>query len=290
MKKIIIDGYETPIRIDRYLRNNFKELKQAIIEKFLRQKLITLAGKKIAASQRVQDGDEIEIAEFLLQKTATPQRHNIDAEKLANEIRANLVIYDHQDFMAINKPAGLAVQSGSKIKLSVDDALPYLGAEYRLVHRLDKKTSGILLIAKQREAAIKLTTAFADKVIDKEYEAIIQGQITPESGEVRCKIAKSQSKHFQKVILDPEHGRMAHTIYQLIAYEEGNSRVTMKPITGRMHQLRFHAAYIGHAIIGDSKYGNDQQGRLMLHAKYLRIPGQIFDHKKDIEIACRAEF
>ena len=192
MKKIIIAGYETPIRIDRYLRNNFKELKQAIIEKSLRQKLITLAGKKIAASQRVQNGDQIDIAEFLLQKTAKSSNNNIEAQKLAEEIKTDLVIYEHQDFFAINKPAGLAVQSGSKIKLSVDDALPYLDREYRLVHRLDKETSGILLIAKQREAAIKLTGAFADKVIVKEYEAILQGIIVPSECEIKCMIAKSQ--------------------------------------------------------------------------------------------------
>jgi 23S rRNA pseudouridine955/2504/2580 synthase len=184
---------------------------------------------------------------------------------------------DHDEFLAINKPANLAVQGGSKIKLSIDDALSYLSLnsckQYKLVHRLDKETSGVLLIAKGYAAANRLTRAFKERRMHKTYLAVLSGQITKQEGVVRGKLQYSKAGQGSEE-------KYAESLFKVIGSGEVLGRVCsaleFQPVTGRMHQLRIHSVMLGAPILGDKKYGGWPYKRLMLHAKALVIAKEVF--------------
>jgi 23S rRNA pseudouridine955/2504/2580 synthase len=172
------------------------------------------------------------------------------------------IIFQDQNIIAINKGVGLAVQGGSGIKTSIDDALPYLKDQNhsnpKLVHRLDKDTSGLLLIARNRESADLLSAAFKEKTIKKTYLALVKGIPNKESGTINMPIIKKYKGLNEKVYRDDENGKEAVTHYKIIKeYKDKNlSLLELTPITGRTHQIRVHLKEIGYPIIGDFKYGS----------------------------------
>ncbi|WP_341790598.1 RluA family pseudouridine synthase [Rickettsia endosymbiont of Polydrusus tereticollis] len=278
-----------PCRLDKYLRRLYPRLTQGIIERALRQKQIMVNGHKVEANLRVKEDDEI----FINDKLNLPQEETLEVIfsdsviKLASKITKDYLIYENEHFIAINKPAGLATQGGTKINLSIDDALKYLN--YKLVHRLDKETSGLLLVAKNYESSVKLVNAFKEKLIAKTYIAVVFGRPLEDSGEIRGLIGKKRDGAYEIVDVDNENGKLAITYYKLLKPLNNNlSLIEFTPITGRMHQLRFHAKLLNCPIVGDTKYGSAQSSsyskHMLLHASKIVLHEKIFGEEITLEV------
>lgn len=273
------------MRLDRWLKTQYPHLHQGAIEQALRKKLIRLNSARGEASMRLNAGDTLEIADFLLHdnaKTTTPKPSApAPLTKAQKEGLRAMVVHTHEDFYILNKPAGLAVQGGSKQRDSIDhrlDALSQNNQRPLLVHRLDKDTSGLLLVARHAPAARNLTALFADRALRKTYIALLHGTPPALHGEVDAAMQKSGAH--EKMHIDP-NGQRAITHYTVLdQLGDRLSLVQLEPLTGRTHQLRVHMAHLGCPIYGDGKYGAksafDEQlelaRQLHLHAWRLELP------------------
>jgi len=277
---------QLPCRLDRYLKRLHPALTQGIIERALRLKQIKVNSCEVKASFRVNAEDEIFVHDSLniTEQTTPTKSFDKSVIVLANKVMNDYLIYQDDHLIAINKPADLACQGGSKISLSIDDALQYLNSQFgdfKLVHRLDKDTSGILLIAKNYASSIKLMKAFQEKNIQKTYLAVTLGKPAEEVGEISGMIGKNRGGVFEAVQNDVENGKLAVTHYKLINnLDKGLSLIEFTPITGRTHQLRFHAKMLGCPIVGDIKYGTSESielsKKMLLHAKKIILLKEIF--------------
>lgn len=279
-KQITITNVSIPMRLDRYLRTLNDNLTQGVIEKALRNGLVKLNGKKAKSSVRVQSSDMLEVAEHLLKETTYDKNFSPSVITLAKKLFSEYLIEENEHFIAIDKPVGLPSQGGNHITVSVDHALQYINhteqTELRIVHRLDRDTSGVLIIAKTREAAILLGNAFKDRVIEKRYIALLHGNVHEDSGRISSHLRKN---HEVVENSNEEEGKEAVTNYRVLKRERSQTLVEFTPHTGRMHQLRCHAAFeLKCPIVGDRKYGisDTHAKRLMLHACQIRIPSSVF--------------
>ncbi|MDF2965801.1 MAG: rluA1 [Rickettsiaceae bacterium] len=284
-----ISGYSEPTRLDRVLREQYKGLSQGAIEKALRNGRIKVNGKKAEAKLRITDNDEVSFHKFQYEETTLAHKSvTAEAITLSQKLLNEYKIFENEQILVINKPAGVAVQGGTKIRLSVDDALKYLnenGGEYKITHRLDKETSGLLLIAKGKAAAQYIYKGFKERIIKKQYLAILAGIPKEKAGQIVSNISKVDSKHYQKVVENDLEGKIAITDYQ-VQKSLGNFALTQFfPHTGRMHQIRVHAASLGCPIIGDTKYGTTSQPykNLFLHAYTLTLPLEILGREYEFK-------
>ena len=273
-------------RIDRWLRRRFPQLSQGQIEKLLRTGQVRVDGARVKSSDRVSPGQSVRIPP-LPEAREREAKSTLSAKDM--DFARSLVLYRDDDVIVLNKPAGLAAQGGLKTLRHVDgllDALKFEREEKpKLVHRLDRDTSGCLVLARHPRAAAHLGSAFRDRDTDKVYWAIVVGTPRPHDGEVRCWMRKAPGARdadretMQRCLQQDEGAVHAITQYSVIADAAGTAAwMGLKPITGRTHQLRFHMAELGHAIAGDSKYRCDREtpggleGALQLHARAIRLP------------------
>lgn len=272
MKKIV-ENHELPIRLDRYLRSFNKSLSQSLIEKSIRKGLIKIDDKKAKSSNiRISNGNIVIFPDsFYAINEDIPSKREVD---LAKKLVKKMIIFENQDFYAFNKPAGLATQGGSNISISMDDAFKAL--DLRIVHRLDKDTSGIILAAKNRDAAIKLTKAFEDKIIKKIYLACVSSKPKKAKGVIKNYMSKKDHYVMQSHKKHMEGAKEAETNYELLESQHNIALIKFMPITGRMHQLRLHAMDLGCPILGDKKYNGIDQKFLMLHANQIILDESIF--------------
>ncbi|XVN41171.1 MAG: RluA family pseudouridine synthase [Rickettsia endosymbiont of Argas persicus] len=280
-------------RLDKYLKRLYPLLTQGVIEKALRQKQIIVNSKKAEANLRVVDGDEIFINDKFNLPVAQPRKIVFtNAEiTLAKKVMAEYLIYEDDNIIAINKPAGLATQGGSKINLSVDSALKYLnskGRNFKLVHRLDKETSGLLVIAKNYASSVKLHNAFKEKLVEKTYLAVTYGKPIKNTGEVKTNIEKSKGSIPKVTNINDNNGKLAITYYKLLKSLGSNLfLIEFNPVTGRMHQLRLHAKLLDCPIIGDDKYSNKEiipySKYMLLHAHTIILSKEVFGKEIKIE-------
>lgn len=285
---------EDSTRIDRFLRRQVPGLTQGPVEKMLRSGLIRLDGKKARPADRLAAGQILRLPPHLRDGVAVPAgkgagsaRTGIGAPSPVADARLRkdfdaMVIAEGRDWLAINKPGGLAVQGGTGTKKHVDGMLQALadGSEdrLRLVHRIDKDTSGLLLLGKGRAGARRLTRAFQAHEIEKTYLALVAG-LPPENMRINVPLAKGGGPGHELMQVD-EDGQ--HAISELRRVDHAARRyalVALRPLTGRTHQLRVHMAHIGHPIMGDGKYGGEAAhpggviaGKLHLHAWQLVLP------------------
>ena len=279
-KFIPVTKDETGSRIDRVLHKKYPYLNQGRIEKALRNKQIIVNQQKVASNHRLTLGDHIQISASLVQEDYLKDKQNkpqISAAQI--KLITDNIIYRDADLIVINKPAGLAVQGGSKIKVSVDDIMPkVLEASdtwftqtpiHKLVHRLDKETSGILLIALNNHTAQDLARAFKEHNVEKKYLAILTGKVSISNGRIASIIDKEQNN------IQEDN---AITNYKVLSKKSHASFVEFRPITGKTHQLRLHALELGFPILGDSKYDPELQNikstNLHLHAAEISFPYQ----------------
>lgn len=278
-------------RLDRWLKRQFPLLSQGLLEKFLRQGKIKLNDKRVTSGARVQSEDVITIYADLKTmqertgKSGLPKKQKQEFSLSAEEISwlESLIIWEDEDFLVLNKPSGLAVQGGSKTTKHIDGYLQALGKirnkGYRLVHRLDRDTSGVFIIAKNLETATHLTELFKEGAVQKTYWAIVLGHPKPGIGKIKAPLIKETGGR-EKVVVDEQHGKKALTSYQtmkkLIARNKPElTWLALNPKTGRTHQIRVHCQYIGCPIIGDGKYGGrdatDISKTMHLHARTITV-------------------
>jgi 23S rRNA pseudouridine955/2504/2580 synthase len=275
---IIVNEDIVGSRLDRVLHKKFPFLSQSVIEKSLRSKFITVNEKKSTSNYRLNLGDYIRISIKLLDNRS----YFFNKKQIGNEqvdLLLNSIIYRDGNLIVFNKPAGLAVQGGSKITTSLDDIMPILleklgiwfeeGPIHKLVHRLDKETSGILIVALNNKTARELAFYFHEHKIKKKYIAIIAGRVGVSNGRIESIIAQDGQKISEN---------NAITDYKLLAKCSNLSLVEFMPVTGKKHQLRLHSLDLGFPILGDSKYGdftrNESKLNLYLHASEIQIPYQ----------------
>ena len=285
------------IRLDRWFKRHFPNVTHGMLEKFLRKGDIRLGGKKAKSADRVQEGQVVEVhfntANIKITEKPKPVKKTLSPEDALMMQRA--VLYKDANVIIINKPFGLAVQGGTGITKSVDDLLGALMFEKmerpKLVHRLDKDTTGVLVLARSSKAAKILMYGFAGKDIEKTYLALVIGEPRPLKGTIDKPLAKCAvgQGDFELVQVD-EAGKRAITEYKVVEMLARKfSVVELSPLTGRTHQLRVHMADIGCPIVGDGKYGGklmesamDVANKLHLHAQRIQIPAMLGG--KDIDI------
>ena len=282
---------EQDSRLDRAVKRRFSHINQVQIEKSLRSGLMRLDGRKVKANHRLEAGQVITMPEWLAtpsvdDKPASPAPIS-NAKSTADRVfLEKLIITQTKNWMALNKPAGLAVQGGTGTGKHIDGMLQSAfkdGVRPKLVHRLDKDTSGILMIAKNDEAARHLAAAFQSHKLSKSYLALVLGQLPP-LGDIKVPLSKSGPMGKEKMSPDFDEGQFAHTRFKTLNRSGGNmSLMALQPLTGRTHQLRVHMLSAKAPILGDGKYagaeahpGGDFARQLHLHAQFLKLPdGQV---------------
>jgi 23S rRNA pseudouridine955/2504/2580 synthase len=281
---------EADMRLDRWFRLHFPELAHGHLQKLLRTGQVRVDGRRAKANARLEVGAEIRVPPLgaappsaaRQAETPSPKKPLADAD--AAFIRS-LVLYRDDDVIALNKPPGLAVQGGTGTRRHVDgmlEGLRFGSPEVpRLVHRLDRDTSGVLLLGRSRAATAALAKAFRSRETRKLYWAIVVGVPEPRQGRIDMPVAKLPGRAGEKMAIDEEEGQRATTYYRVLeAAARRLAWVALWPQTGRTHQLRVHSAALGWPILGDGKYGGKEafiagQGlsrKLHLHARSLSLP------------------
>ncbi|HTT79428.1 MAG TPA: RluA family pseudouridine synthase [Stellaceae bacterium] len=277
------------LRLDRWFRRHYPGLSHGRLEKLLRTGRIRIDGGRAKAGDRVSPGMEIRVPDEAKIPTEPIFANSPGARPQDMAMLRDAVIHRDNHAIVLNKPAGLAVQGGSNTERHIDgllDTLRYDSDERpRLVHRLDKDTSGILLIARTAASAAFFARAFRDKTARKVYQAIVTGLPEPRQGRIDLALAKSigpkGSGGRERVHADEADGKNAVTYYRVLDHAGTRaSWLALLPLTGRTHQLRAHCAAIGTPILGDGKYGgtaahlagSGAARRLHLHAQSLDLP------------------
>jgi 23S rRNA pseudouridine955/2504/2580 synthase len=274
---------EAEVRLDRWFRRHFPELGHGRLQKLLRTGQVRIDGRRAQANARLSPGQAIRIPPLAVAPPPVgPPRRTSDRVDPADAawLRAHILFEDHA-LMVLDKPAGLAVQGGTKTHRHIDGMLHALaigGERPRLVHRLDRDTSGLLVVAKTVAAATKLTAAFRRHQVDKLYWALVVGRPGAARGRIDRPLAKQPGAGGERVTASAD-GQAAQTEYRVVA-RAGKVAcwLALKPLTGRTHQLRAHCALLGTPIVGDGKYGaaaahpTGAPKGLMLHAREIRLP------------------
>lgn len=281
------------IRLDRWFKRYYPDIPHSMVQKLLRKGAIKLAGKKAETSTRISAGQEIRVPQLEARPDEFRPREKYEVTlEDAQTLLMNNIIYSDAQIIAINKPPGLAAQGGSKVKISVDAMLPFLaenGATPKLVHRIDKDTSGVMVLARTAKVAAELGLRFQEKTLEKTYWAIVVGEPEILSGKISMPLsAKQFDGRIEKATVDVENGKTAITLYRVLERAARKlSWMELQPVTGRMHQLRVHMSEIGHPIVGDGKYGGAESfidgisEDMHLHARRIVIPN-FYGKKIDI--------
>lgn len=279
---------EADLRLDRWFRRHFPQLGHGALEKLLRTGQVRVDGKRAKAAQRLSAGQEVRVPPLPQAAPGPAPRPEPRPEsRIATaeaEALQRMVLYRDDAVIVLNKPPGLAVQGGTGLTRHLDamlDALRFEGERPRLVHRLDKDTSGVLLLGRTAAAAAKLAAAFRSRAARKLYWAVVAGVPKPRQGRIDAPLAKLPGRLGDKVAVSEEEGKRAVTWYRTVDSAAHRAAwLELEPRTGRTHQLRAHCALLEVPILGDGKYGGAAahivgQGisrKLHLHARAIRLP------------------
>lgn len=266
-------------RLDRWFRRQFPHVTQGALERMLRRGEIRVDGGRVRASTRIETGQSVRIPPMKESPADVPETASGPVSTAWIEQLRDRVIFRDQHMAVLDKPAGLAVQGGTGQSIHLDQLLEHLFRESeerpRLVHRIDRETSGLLVVALTREAAVRLTADFRGREIDKRYLAVISGEMPAPYGEINLPLVSDRQKGHDRMVavgahdaetLHPE-AQIATTRYATLAMAPDHSFLELRPITGRKHQIRAHLVSQGCPILGDRKYGCRAVGhKLHLHA------------------------
>lgn len=269
----VTDDYQGQ-RVDNFLLTLLKGVPKSRIYRLLRKGEVRVNKKRIKPEYKLQGGDVLRLPP--IRQSESGQEPVFVGERLEKTLR-DCVIYEDDGLLVVNKPTGLAVHGGSGLKLGLIEALRQVrdDARLELVHRLDRDTSGCLLIAKKRSALRQLHAALLEGGVDKRYLALAVGRWPKRFSEVRAPLRKNELASGERMVRVSEDGKPSHTTFKVLGQYKDATLVEASPITGRTHQIRVHAQFAGCPLVGDVKYGSDdfnQQakalgcGRLFLHA------------------------
>ena len=270
-KRYYVDKTFNNSRIDRWIRNNIQKVPQGLIEKNLRNGKIKLNNKKVKSSHKVMLNDLICTFDLNFEQINNSKKKFIPSSDVVKS-NEKLIIDDNEDFIVLNKEAGISVQGGTKSKKNLIDIFSksnfFKNTKPYSVHRLDKETSGVFIIAKHRTSAQLLTSLFRLRKVYKTYVAICLGELDNNSGVWNNNLVRYEND--KKII------EKAKTIFRVLDKNSLCTLVEMKPITGRKHQLRKQLSAIGHPIYGDNKYNFENNKKslgknLMLHSYQIKF-------------------
>ncbi|MBI1210074.1 MAG: RluA family pseudouridine synthase [Alphaproteobacteria bacterium] len=287
VQNVTVPAADEGVRLDRWFRRRYPAVTQGRLERLLRTGQVRVDGARVKASHRVAGGEVVRVPPLPVSEPEEEAKAGPKISPRDREFIKNLVIYRDDDVIVLNKPAGLAVQGGTKTERHIDGLLPLLapgGERPRLVHRLDRDTSGVLVVAANANAAAKLAASFRQHNTKKIYWALTAGVPHPSAGKISAPLVKRSGAGGRERVEIPDDdedddaARPAVTEYVVMDQATRFAWVALMPVTGRTHQIRAHCAAIGTPIVGDFKYGGqaarghgDIANRLHLHARRLRI-------------------
>ncbi|MCK5041480.1 MAG: RluA family pseudouridine synthase [Sphingomonadales bacterium] len=287
VEKRVIHNEDDGIRVDRWFKRHYPALTHGMLSRFLRKGHIRLDGKRVKPADRVAEGQEIRVPPMPTdgsprkgghgEKEQKPKVSDADAKALKA-----MVLYKDENVIAINKPAGLPVQGGTGTTRHLDGMLEALQEEGfpkpKLVHRLDKDTSGVLLLARTAKAAAALARAFKSRETQKTYWALIMGMPRYEQGQIDLKMEKLSGPHGEKMVVSDDGKPSTTEFYRVDHAARRATWMALRPVTGRTHQLRLHMAHLGNPIVGDGKYGGKEafltgsiSKKMHLHARSISV-------------------
>lgn len=268
MKKFLINNIDDQdLRIDKWLKKNFSSLNQSFIEKNLRKGNIKVNNNKVISKYKLQKKDKVVIFNYskeiynhqpkIFKKLVIPIKYN--------KLFYSSIIYENNDFLILNKWTGIATQGGSKINISIDHIIKNLSDKYNLVHRLDRETSGLLIISKNLYSTKYFGKLFREYLIKKVYIAICKGHPKNSQSEINLSITNKNDQN-----------KISNTItrYKVLNSNNKFSNILFVPKTGKTHQIRIVAKHLGCPIVGDSKYNNQNKynfEKLKLNAHMLKF-------------------
>jgi 23S rRNA pseudouridine955/2504/2580 synthase len=299
IETIEVKDDEAGLRLDRWFRLHFPEVTHSYLQKLLRTGQVRLDSRRVEANMRLEAGQRIRVPKMV----RTPARSRpspappLGLSKADRELIERMILFEDEHVLVLNKPYGMAVQGGTGTKRHIDGLLAGMADRFgdrpRLVHRLDRDTTGVLLVAKTREAAAKLGRIFQTRAAAKTYWALVKGVPKPAQGKIEAALVKAAGPEGDRVrkALPGEQDKAMHATTHYAVIDRVASKaawVSLKPVTGRQHQLRAHMALIGHPIVGDSKYEGgdvglgDIESKLHLHARRIVVPHPARGPKIDV--------
>ena len=287
VQNVAVTADEAGMRVDRFLEAKFPSLSFSHIQRVIRKGDLLDNGKRTQPKNRLEAGQSVRIPPLRLDQPK-PRADGGGADEKTRGFLKSITLYEDADVLVLNKPMGLAVQGGSGTTRHLDGMLEVLrdahGQRPRLVHRLDKDTAGCLLIAKTRFAAAALAKTFRSRSARKIYWALVAGVPKPHQGRISTFLAKEEraDDSFMRIARHGEQGASHAVTYYAVVETAGPSLswISLKPVTGRTHQLRAHMAHIDHPIVGDPKYFSREnwelpggmQNKLHLVARRIVVP------------------
>jgi 23S rRNA pseudouridine955/2504/2580 synthase len=284
-------------RLDNFLATRLKGVPKTLIYRIIRKGEVRINGKRAKPEQKLEVGDKVRVPPLRLASTSEAPRPGARLEALLRQS----VLFEDEDLIVLNKPAGLPVHGGTGVKLGLIEAMRALYPDVpgmELVHRLDRGTSGCLLLAKTGRARRGLTEAFRDHQVLKIYHALVVGEWPKQVTTVDANLQRQPERGGERRVTVDVDGKEARTGFRILKRLGAATLVEARPLTGRTHQIRVHAALVGCPLVGDDKYNSEasnaafaQRGirRLCLHAAEVRFPhprdGRVIHIKADYDAA-----
>lgn len=289
IKRHAVSPDEEGMRLDRWFKLHYPQVTFAYLNKLTRTGQVRVGAGRVKTSTRLAAGQEVRVPPLAFDKRPA-DAPKADVKPLTREERRlfdSMVIHEDQDVFVLNKPSGFAVQGGTKTHHHLDGLLMGLGVELGerplLVHRLDRDTSGVIVVAKRRAVASSLGKLFATRNVKKTYWALTKGVPKPAQGRIEVALVKAKGPDGDRMRAsgEGEEDDEQHAVTHYAVIDKAGqitAWVSLKPVTGRQHQLRAHMAHVGTPILGDNKYGGDEglpegvANRLHLHARRIVFP------------------
>jgi len=288
VKRYEVSPDEDGMRLDRWFKVHFPQVNFAYLNKLTRTGQVRVGAGRVKPNHRLATGMDIRVPPLAFDKRPAdvPKEDVTPLTDAERRLFMSMVLHEDKDLFVLNKPSGFAVQGGTKTHVHLDGLLMGLGKELGerplLVHRLDRDTSGIIVIAKRRAVAAALGKLFATRIVKKTYWAVVKGVPSPAQGKIDVALIKARSEDGDRMRAsregEEEDEKSAVTQYSVLGKTKTCAWVSLKPLTGRQHQLRAHMNHIETPILGDNKYGGEvdmPEGvakRLHLHARRIMFP------------------